>query len=111
MLYAVPSQISLKRKITSKSCGLQTSFPVAKLCTALLKMLDPVGTCVFDLRRKTLLYATTLYVSQVYQELIVRKHLDTAGIGPDVLQAVAFSLFSAESNLVTASLPLIGTIH
>jgi hypothetical protein len=41
---------------------------VAKLCTALLKMLNPVETRVLDLWRKTLLYSTTLYVSHKCRE-------------------------------------------
>jgi hypothetical protein len=35
---------------------------VAKLSATLLKMLNPVETCVPDLWRKTILYSTTLYV-------------------------------------------------
>ena len=35
---------------------------VAKLSTALLKMLDPVETCILNLQRKTLLYATAVNV-------------------------------------------------
>lgn len=35
---------------------------IAKLRTALLKMRDPVETCVLNLRRKTLLNSTTLNV-------------------------------------------------
>jgi hypothetical protein len=36
---------------------------VVKLSITLLKMLNPVKTCVLDLCRKILLYSTTLYVS------------------------------------------------
>ena len=32
--------------------------------TTLLKMLDPVETCVLDLRRKPFIYSTALYTSQ-----------------------------------------------
>jgi hypothetical protein len=36
---------------------------VVKLSTTLLKMLDLVETCILYLRRKALLYTTTLYIS------------------------------------------------
>ena len=36
---------------------------IVKLSITLLEMLNPVETCVPDVWRKTLLYATTLYVS------------------------------------------------
>jgi hypothetical protein len=36
---------------------------VLKLGTTLLKMLNPVETCILDLWRKALLYSTTLYIS------------------------------------------------
>ena len=39
---------------------------VVKLSTTLLKMLNPVETCVPDLWRKTLLYPIALYVSHKY---------------------------------------------
>jgi hypothetical protein len=48
---------------------------VIKLSITLLKMPNPVKTCVPDLRKKILLYSTTLHQSQVYQEPLVRKHL------------------------------------
>jgi hypothetical protein len=39
---------------------------VSKLGTTLLKMLNPVETCVPDLWRKTLLNLTTFYISHKY---------------------------------------------
>ena len=43
---------------------------VVKLSATLLKMLDPVETCILNLRRKTALNSTTLDVSYKYTRSI-----------------------------------------
>jgi hypothetical protein len=39
---------------------------VVEFVTTLLKMLDPVETCILNLRREVLFYSTALHVSDEY---------------------------------------------
>ena len=58
---------------------------VVNLSTTLLKMLNPVETCIPDLLRKTLLYSTTLYLSHKCTRVLLSAYilLETLLYKPD----------------------------